>query len=74
MEVLTMNNDYKVAEKFANEYREIFYEIERIIDAFDDYDDHLIDHMERCAVDLEDNLTTEQKAIYYKMINDLQSY
>ena len=74
MEVLTMNNDYKVAEKFANEYREIFNEIERIIDFSDDYDDDLIDHMERCAVDLEDDLTTEQKAIYYELINDLQSY
>lgn len=74
MEVLTMNNDYKVAEKFANEYREIFNEIERIIDTSDDYDDDLIDHMECCAIDLEDDLTTEQKAIYYEMINDLQSY
>ena len=69
-----MNNDYKVAEKFANEYREIFNEIERIIDLSDDYDDDQIEHMERYAIDLDENLTPSQKVIFYEMINDLQSY
>lgn len=56
--------DQQKAQEYAIRYLGIFAEIENT------EDDDMVEHMEQYAIDLEDDLTENQKTIYYSLINE----